>query len=93
MGMSGRRIRRSQTAAWREIDGQVAVVSTDVNRVRLLNSVGSFVWIRCDEKTIDEIVDAVAERYRIGRDVAVADVRSFIDDLSARGMIIIEGSE
>lgn len=91
MSMPPRRIRRSPTAAWREIDGQVAVVSTDVNRVRLLNAVGSFVWIQCEEKTLDELVDAVAARYRIDRDRATVDVQSFVDDLSARGMIALEG--
>jgi hypothetical protein len=87
------RIRRSPTAAWREIDGQVAIVSTDVNRVRLLNAVGSFVWIRCEDKTVDDLVSSVASQYGIARERAEEDVRAFVDDLQARGMIEFEAAK
>jgi hypothetical protein len=85
------KIRRSTNAAWREIDGQVAVVSIDVNRVRLLNVVGSFVWTKCESATVGQLAEALADRYRIPAERALADVVAFVTDLRARGMIEIEG--
>ncbi len=84
-------IKRSPTAVWREIDGQVAVVSIDVNRVRLLNAVGSFVWARCDAATAEQLARQVADHFKISMERATADVSAFLEDLRTRGMVSFEG--
>lgn len=81
------RIRRSPNAAWREIDGQVAILSLDCNRVRLLNEVGSFIWQRCEGATVDELVNAVCDAYDVDAGTAARDVIAFLTDLNDRGLI------
>lgn len=83
-------IKRSPSAVWREIDGRVAVVSIDVNRVRILNAVGSFVWARCDAATAGELARQVAEHFKVTAETATADVSAFLEDLRARGMVSFE---
>ncbi len=88
---TGEKIRRARSTAWRELDGQVAVLSMDINRLRLLNGVGSFVWRICDGRTIDEVATMVAEQYGVRLETIRADVVAFVGDLAARGMIGNEG--
>lgn len=83
-------VSRAAAEAWREVDGEVVVVSIDANRVRLLNDVGAFVWKRCDRATVRELVDAVHGAYACTWEVARADVERFVEDLAARGMLHVE---
>jgi hypothetical protein len=82
-----RTIHHAGDAVWRRYDDQVAVISLEESRVRLLNEVGSFLWERCDGATIDQIVAAVCERFAVDEATARADVVAFIDDLAARGLL------
>jgi hypothetical protein len=84
------RLRRAGGAAWREIDGQVVVISVDLNRVRLLNGVGSYIWSHCEGRSVDELVGDVRQRYAVGEEAARADVARFVTDLVDRGMLVVE---
>lgn len=81
------RIIRSPQAVWREIDGQVAIVSIDQSRVRLLNATGGFVWARCEGATATDLVAAVTEKFGIDAERARRDVEAFLVDLEKRGLI------
>jgi elongation factor P hydroxylase len=82
-----RTLHRAPGAAWRFIDAQVAIISSDVNRIRLLNQVGSFVWARCEGATVTSLVDEVCRAYTVDRQVAERDVHAFVDDLLRRGLV------
>lgn len=82
-------LHHSPDAAWRRIDGQVAIISLDANRVRLLNRVGSYLWERCDGRTPAQLVDDACARFAVDADVARRDVDAFVDDLVGRGLITI----
>ncbi len=82
-------IYRAPTAAWRMIDGQVAIISTDVNRVRVLNGVGSFVWERCDGASIGAVIEAVCRDFAVDRETATRDVGAFVTDMVTRGMLVV----
>lgn len=86
------RFRWAPSATWREIDGEVVVISIDVNRVRLLNRVGSFIWSQCEGRTVDELAAAVCERFDVEEEVARRDIDVFVQDLIARGMLVAEAS-
>jgi hypothetical protein len=85
------RIRRAHDAAWRRVVDEVAIISMDTNRIRLLNRVGSFLWERCDNATVEELVEAVCARYDVDVDTARKDVDAFVRDLHARGLVTTEG--
>lgn len=84
------RLRRAADAAWRRVDDEVAIISMDANRVRLLNRVGSFLWERCDGATVDELVAAVCARYEVDEATARVDVGAFVSDLQGRGLLTLE---
>lgn len=84
------RLRRATDAAWRRVDDEVAIISMDANRVRLLNRVGSFLWERCDGATLEELVAAVCARYEVDEPTARADVSAFVSDLQGRGLLATE---
>jgi len=53
-----------------------------------LDPVGVAVWTLCDgEHTEDQIVDEVATKWSTDRDVVGRDVRSFVGELTAAGLI------
>jgi pyrroloquinoline quinone biosynthesis protein D len=82
-----RTVHHSGDAVWRRYDDQVAVISLDASRVRLFNTVGSFLWERCDGATLDQLVVAVCERFAVDEATARADVESFVADLVGRGLL------
>lgn len=82
-------LHHSPDVAWRRIDGLVAIISLDANRVRLLNRVGSFLWERCDGRTPQELVDDTCARFTVDPEVALRDITDFVDDLAGRGMITL----
>ena len=80
-------VHRAPSAAWRAIEGQVAIISTDVNRIRLLNAVGSYIWERCDGWTVEAIVAAVCREFTVDPPMAARDVEVFVGELVQRGMM------
>ncbi|MBL8604186.1 MAG: PqqD family protein [Myxococcales bacterium] len=85
MGMT---LHRAPDAVWRRVEDQVTIISMEVNRVRLLNGVGGYLWERCDGSTRESLVDALCARYAVSREVAERDVAHFVDDLVQRGLLV-----
>ena len=86
------RVQRARDTAWRRVEDEVAIISMDANRIRLLNRVGSFLWERCDNATVGDLVDALCARYDVDADTARRDVDTFIEDLRGRGLLTTEAS-
>ncbi len=82
-------VRRAPDAVWRWVDDQVTIISLEVNRVRLLNQVGGFLWERCDATSEAELAEALCARYGVDRAVAERDVQVFVSDLRGRGMLTV----
>lgn len=80
-------LRHSTDVAWRRIDGLVAIISIEANRVRLLNRVGSFLWERCDGRTPEALVGDTCARFEVAEATARRDIEEFVDDLMSRGLI------
>ena len=56
----------------------------DLDSIFNLNRVGAFVWERLDGRTPGStIVDAIVERFAVGRSAAEADYLEFVGQLSA----------
>ncbi len=56
-----------------------------------LDAVGADMWRLIESgKTLAEICDAVERDYDVARDVLEADARALLDDLAARGLIVLE---
>jgi hypothetical protein len=54
----------------------------------VLDEVGSFVWARCDgEHTVNELVTALCEEYKLNRREAEVSLTQFLQMLGKRGMV------
>ena len=55
----------------------------DMNSVYTLNETGTFIWELIDgEKNVEDLIEAMISEYNIERETAMADVLSFIDNMS-----------
>ncbi len=60
----------------------------DMNGLVVLNSTGRFIWdLLAEDRSLEELVTAVVDRFEVGTDRAGADVRAFVDDLVRQGWI------
>ena len=56
---------------------------------QVLSPSASAVWKAIDgERTDEEIIAVVAESYEVDAEVIAADVRQFLEDLAAKGLIV-----
>lgn len=58
------------------------------NGMMTLNKVGAFIAEQLqEERTLDELVDAVVERFDVDRETASRDAAAFIEELRANGAL------
>jgi hypothetical protein len=75
--------------AWREIEGNVVVISPEDSVVHELNETASFIWKQAsDGRNLAEIVRSLSDEY--GVDVAQArkDAEELLTALSKKGLLI-----
>jgi hypothetical protein len=79
---------RAAATAWRVIDGEAVILSMQTKVLRGLNPVGSRVWELIDgQRPVTEIVDLVTGEFEVPRDRADEDVRTFVQQLLAAGLV------
>lgn len=79
---------RSPATAWRTIEGEAVILSLDTKVFRGLNAVGSRVWELIDgRRSVDEIARVIAGEFRVASDAAARDVRAFVEQLLAKGLV------
>lgn len=60
----------------------------DTNAIITLNPTGRCVWeLLSEERSVDELAAAVTERFEVDVDRARADVQTFLDEITAMGLI------
>jgi hypothetical protein len=81
-------VTRNPATAWRVIEGEAVILSMDTKVLRGLNPVGSRVWELIDgERSVEAIAEAVAREFEVAPTRAAADVRVFVEDLLAKGLV------
>ena len=61
----------------------------DMNSVYTINETGAFIWELIDgKKNVEELIDAVIDKYDADRETATKDVFTFIENM--RSYVIIE---
>ena len=60
----------------------------ETNGLFILNELGSFLWDRLTGAEDEEaLLQAVLAEYEVSREVALADIREFLDNLRKQGII------
>ncbi|HVA71986.1 MAG TPA: PqqD family protein [Candidatus Limnocylindrales bacterium] len=89
--MNRGRIAINPMLAWREIDGQVVIISPEDSVVHELNETGSFIWKQIDfGRGASEIARNMVTEYALPASEARADAEEFLECLAAKGLLQIE---
>lgn len=80
--------RQNREIAWRAIEGEAVLFDTARGMMRQLNPLATELWSLLEsDRTIEELVAFVTERYEIDATRARADVESFLATLTERSLI------
>lgn len=79
---------RSEGIAWQELDGELVVLDLEASRYLEANATGTFLaGLLRQERTLEELRDALVEKYGVAPDVAEEDVRLYVDELRSLGLL------
>jgi coenzyme PQQ synthesis protein D (PqqD) len=75
--------------AWREIDGEIVIVSPNDSVLHELNETGSFVWKQLDgHRPAPKIAARLAEEYDVSLEDALRDIETLLGELASRQLLI-----
>jgi hypothetical protein len=79
---------RTEGIAWQELDGELVVLDLESSSYLSANPTGAFLaGLLREERTLDELRDALVAEYGIEADVAEADARAYVDELGRLGLL------
>jgi hypothetical protein len=82
-------LRPSADAVFRELEGEAVILDLGSGRYFGLNRVGTRVWTLLDAGLpVDAIVAAISDEYDAEPQRIARDVRTLLDELVARGLIV-----
>lgn len=85
------KIRISDDAVFREIDGEAVVLNLASGIYFGLNGVGTRVWQLIEQRgSLEAVRDALVAEFDVDADTAARDVTSLAADLAARGLVELE---
>ena len=75
--------------AWREIDGEIVIVSPNDSVLHELNETGSFVWKQLDgRRPAAEIAAGLAAEYDVRLEDALRDIETLLGELASRQLLV-----
>jgi phosphatidylserine decarboxylase len=79
---------RNPQLAWREIDGEIVIISPEDSQVHELNETAALVWKRSDgEQSMEEIAAGIAAEYDVSCESARKDVAELIAHLEEKQLL------
>ena len=90
--MSEGRLKRRDDNVWRDLGDEVVILDEAGTQVCMLNKTAAMVWMLADgTRTLDEIAKSVCQRFDVGLEAALADVREFSDQLLGADLAEVVG--
>lgn len=87
MGDNTRPIRKKDLI-WREVDGEVIILSSDNKLMHVLNDVGSRIWILLDGKhSKEDILRIISAEYEDTGNRVEMDILEYLDELKKLNLI------
>lgn len=79
---------RKNNLIWRNVDGEVVIISDDNKTMNVLNGVASRIWDLLDGKhDLNNIISIISSEYKTDREIVVKDINEFIRDLDVQGFL------
>ncbi len=80
---------KNPVLAWREIDGEIVIVSPIDSVLHELNETGSFVWKHLDgHRPAAEIAASLAVEYDVKPEEALRDIETLVEELASRQLLL-----
>jgi len=80
---------RNPQLAWREIDGEILIISPEDSQVHELNETAAFVWNRADGvRSVEEIAAELTAEFDVTIESARADIADLIAQLADKGLLL-----
>jgi hypothetical protein len=84
---------RDPQVIWRVLQDELVLVRPTSGEIRVLNSVGAFLWQTLDgELTAAELAKRVTQSYQVSQPQAEADVLAFLEELAREEWLSIRPS-
>ncbi|NVM20305.1 MAG: PqqD family protein [Desulfobacterales bacterium] len=82
--------KRKSDLVWREVGGEIAIISPDNKHLHTLNDVGSRIWQLLDgENDLSAIADIISAEYEEEEEVVELDLAEYVENL--RRLKLLEG--
>ncbi len=79
---------RTESIAWQELDGELVVLDLESSTYLSANPTGTFLaGMLREERSLDELRDALVAEYGITPQVAEVDARAYVDELRELGLL------
>ncbi len=80
---------KNEKDPYRVTEGTVLILDPVVNKIKLLNKIGSAIWELIDGKRKgSDILEIILEEYEVQKEVAEADLIKFIKELYDNNLIL-----
>jgi hypothetical protein len=80
---------RTDGVTWQEIDGELVLLDLERSVYLTTNGSGALLTkLLTDERSLDDLVDALVAEYDIPRDTAAQDAQAFIDALVENQLLV-----
>jgi hypothetical protein len=86
--MSGYIIRNPKLA-WREVDGEMVIISPEDSQVHELNETASLIWRHAEGESLEEIAERISAEYEISLEAARADIGELVAALEQKGLVSV----
>lgn len=75
--------------AWRELDGEIVIISPNNSVLHELNETASFVWKQLDgRRSGAEIATSLAAEYDVKPEDALGDIETLVEELASRQLLV-----
>lgn len=79
---------RTEDITWQEIDGELVILDTARSVYLTTNVAGAqLAKLLTEERSLDDLTDALVSEYGIERETAQADVEVFVAELRDKGLL------
>jgi len=91
--MLSKYILRSDSTAYRTINGMALVVGAPEGKLRTLNEAGTFIWEQVDGRhALSEVINQMCQKYDVDYTQAAQDAEVFVHELESQNMLVLTDS-
>ena len=81
-------MRVAPNVAWQIVNDEAIVIDLASGQVIGLNATATFLWSQLDGGDENALASAIANEFDVSEEAAKGDVRTFVDDMRRRNLIV-----